>query len=1043
MDHHNVLIVVVMVLALFPNSNGATTSQATLFDQVFADSKLLSGNQNSPCLIPSAADISPQTTQPGASNGTVQGNVVPDVRNHKYQYKNRMPDFLPLRMQLVFKLRNQAQFQSCLQSITDPRSTNYGNFLNISMLQPYLPTPGQRASVAKYLTENGFVVTNGASPLVLKVFGSVGLVTRMFGVGIGFYSKSANSTFYAADSDPTLPINLATLVGAITGLDNYTSIKHSESPCSGPYCPQGTQVGYALTNLYSNGFDGTGQKIAIVDAPGDPDIQSAINTFNVQYGLPSISLDIRYPDGMPSSYDPSWASETAMDVEAVHSVAPGAGIVLLYDSSDIMNAVDYVATNSLAKVVSNSWDYSCARACSDTQLPAGLVSSVDSRLGVDAAQGLTILFASGDEGARPDGTNLGTEFPASDPNVLAIGATNLVLTGSCTNTCTGYGSETGASISGGGYSGFFTEPSWQITNIGTKSGRGVPDVSMLGYSPGFWVYSTASDKCGRGGNSQGWFGCAGTSLSTPLWAGFLAVVLQIRGGSSFGNIGPRIYQLAHSSMYSNDFHDATSGSNEYSATVGWDPVTGWGTPIANNLAFDLTEVTMTVSYSVVGGGSPSPPTFNYFQGGVSKTYTLTTTASPLTVDSGNPWSVSPNPLSGSSSSERWQSSQASSGTATTTTIVFAFYHQFLQTFSYTVVGGGSGYSAPTFTATEFGGSMPQTLTTSASGYWYDSGSTWTLTNPLTGSTSSEQWVTTQSTTGSISSAQTIAFVYQHEYYLTMQASPSGWGTVTPTSGWQNAGASVSIQAIANPGYSFVGWTGSGSGSFSGQGSQSITMNGPITETANFLMSTSISLSVSTFTISVGSSVGLSGSIATNPSSVQVTLSRSIDSGSTWVTFMTVMTDGSGSYSTGWTPPYPASYLLRASWSGNSQFAGSTSSSVSLTVTGTVTPTPTLLLSNPSTASQGQTVTLSITVFNPTSSALNGNVTVQITGPGNYVSFVVIQVQVAASSQVTTYYDWTVPSQAGTYTVNVGLLSTKPGGTDTGTVRPVTGAIQVT
>jgi subtilase family serine protease len=48
-----------------------------------------------------------------------------------------------------------------------------------------------------------------------------------------------------------------------------------------------------------------------------------------------------------------------MDVEAVHTVAPGAGIVLLYDSFDLLNAIDYVATKNLAKIVSNSWTYGC------------------------------------------------------------------------------------------------------------------------------------------------------------------------------------------------------------------------------------------------------------------------------------------------------------------------------------------------------------------------------------------------------------------------------------------------------------------------------------------------------------------------------------------------------------------------------------------------------------------------------------------------------------------------------------------------------------
>jgi len=209
-----------------------------------------------------------------------------------------------------------------------------------------------------------------------------------------------------------------------------------------------------------------------------------------------------------------------------------------------------------------------------------------------------------------------------------------------------------------------------------------------------------------------------------------------------------------------------------------------------------------------------------------------------------------------------------------------------------------------------------------------------------------------------------------------------------------------------------------------------------------MSATTISLTATPSSISLGSPVILSGSIAQNPGIVQVTISMSQDSGSTWTILMLIMTEGSGSYSTSWTPPYPGNYLLKSSWSGKNQFAGSTSSPASLTVTGAVAPISTLLLSVPSSASRGQLVTLVITVFNPTSSPLNGNVTVQITGPNNYASFNVVQVQVAASSQSTTYYDWTVPNQSGTYTVTVGLLSAK-GGIDTGTIQPVTGTIQVT
>jgi hypothetical protein len=522
-----------------------------------------------------------------SANSTIAGHVIPDVLTRKAVQKGRMPDDFMLHIELVFKLRNPDQFSRCLASISDPSSPDYAHFLDATTLAPYMPTPGQRSSIMSHLSRIGLEVTEGASPLVLKLSGPVKTIKKAFGVRINIYTEKANVGFYAADSDPMMPQNFASIVNGIMGLDNSTRPIRAEHPCSGPYCPQGIQVGYSFSSLLGNGYDGTGQKVAIVDVPGDAHIQGTINTYSTMYGLPSTTLDIRYPDGLPSSYDLGWAVETALDVEAVHAVAPKAAIVLLYDQVDPMNAIDYVATNHLATIVSNSWSYACVSGpCSDVQLAQQLplyVSSWHNRLAVDAAQGLTILFASSDDGARPDGAVWGTEFPASDPNVLAVGGTNLALSGCGNDACSGYGSETGASISGGGYSGNFTEPSWQTSTIGARSGRAVPDISMIGQSPSFWTYLTGS----------GWFGVYGTSLSTPLWAGFLAIVLQMKGGSPFGNIDPLLYQTASSPLYSSIFHDVTSGSNGYSAASGWDPVTGWGTPVASLLAPALAGLTVT------------------------------------------------------------------------------------------------------------------------------------------------------------------------------------------------------------------------------------------------------------------------------------------------------------------------------------------------------------------------------------------------------------------------------------------------------------------
>ena len=710
-----------------------------------------------------------------------------------------------------------------------------------------------------------------------------------------------------------------------------------------------------------------------------------------------------------------------MDVEAVHSVSPGANIVLLYDNN-LLSAVDAVAAGSLAPIVSNSWSYICATGpCDDSQLPSSTVSTTDARLQLDSSKGLTILFATGDSGAKPDGSNLGPEFPASDPNVLAVGATNLALSGCGTNTCSGYGSETGASISGGGISGYFAEPSWQISSIGNKIGscpggicRSTPDVSMLGYNPGFWVYSTISGgACKTSNGAAGWYGCAGTSLSTPLWAGFIAVALQVRGGGDFGNISPRFYQLAGSSAYSSDFHDITSGLNSgYSAATGWDPVTGWGTPIANNLAYDLSQVVVSTDKSTYSQGDFLQYTGSGLTAGGSVYACLSTDndgsllctsttadnygniAGSIQIGTNIPAGHQKFVVEDLSTGRISNSVQLTILALTTTTMATTYSTSTFTTFT-TTSSTSTFRTATTTTSTS--------ISTSTLGQICSVTSTTQTTSIIVQAT--QTLSTTSTTTTSTSTTST---------FFTTTSSTSTSTSVTTTT--------TTVTACT-------------------QTSTSTTTSATLTTFTR--PSTAISLVLNPNSITLGSSLTLSGSITPSPGAVAVTISISRDSGSTWIMLMSLMTDNSGSYSTSWTPPYPGNYLLEASWNGNSQLAGSTSSPVSLAVTGSVTPTPTLLLFAPSTAAQGQLVTLSITVFNPTSSPLNENITVQITGPSNYVSFDVIQIQVGASSQSTTYYDWTVPNQSGAYSVTVGLLQARPGGIDTGTIQPVTGTIQVT
>jgi len=95
---------------------------------------------------------------------------------------------------------------------------------------------------------------------------------------------------------------------------------------------------------------------------------------------------------------------------------------------------------------------------------------------------------------------------------------------------------------------------------------------------------------------------------------------------------------------------------------------------------------------------------------------------------------------------------------------------------------------------------------------------------------------------------------KRQYYLTIQASPSSGGSVSPSSGWYDHGSSVQINATPASGWAFDRWVGLGTGSYSGTSAfASITINAPINETAYFYTFL-ISVSPSNGSIVAGESV---------------------------------------------------------------------------------------------------------------------------------------------------------------------------------------------
>jgi hypothetical protein len=170
---------------------------------------------------------------------------------------------------------------------------------------------------------------------------------------------------------------------------------------------------------------------------------------------------------------------------------------------------------------------------------------------------------------------------------------------------------------------------------------------------------------------------------------------------------------------------------------------------------------------------------------------------------------------------------------------------------------------------------------------YNTSHTIATTSPQSGGTNIQYIWSSWNNGGAISNSVTAStnFTYTAnfatQYFLTMNAGPGG--SVSPASGWNNSNAVVSVSATASNGFAFGGWTGMGSGSYSGSNNPTlITMNGPIMETAGFDFLTTITGITlggdESVTISYGTTSGLTYHVETTTdltSSVWTTLPGSV------------------------------------------------------------------------------------------------------------------------------------------------------------------------
>ena len=383
-------------------------------------------------------------------------------------------------------------------------------------------------------------------------------------------------------------------------------------PPSQTYCytPHQFAVAYGVESLLQQGYTGKGQTVVDIVSFGSPTLQQDMNVFDQQFHLPAITLQILSPLGT-KAFDPTskdmqgWASETTLDVQIIHAIAPDAGIVVLTSPvsetegtiglPEFLQLEQYAINHHLGNIISQSWGASEVT-LKDTAGQQEIHKWDAFFQQATTQQGITFLASSGDNGATDYSDLLATKisptpttgFPSDDPWVTGVGGTSLVRNGTTTQESV-WNSEGGAS--GGGFSAFFSTPSYQKMLPSTvqsqlNNRRGVPDVAadadpltgLVFYEAGQWTLA------------------GGTSAAAPLWGGLMAIADQM-AGHPLGFINTALYKLGTGGNYAQDFHDITTGNNTYvgkgvdvtgySATPGWDPTTGFGTPDAAHLLPDL------------------------------------------------------------------------------------------------------------------------------------------------------------------------------------------------------------------------------------------------------------------------------------------------------------------------------------------------------------------------------------------------------------------------------------------------------------------------
>ena len=555
-----------------------------------------------------------------------------------------VPGSQRLRVDVALRPRDPAGLASVATAVSTPGSPDFRRYLRPGAVGAAFGATARtvREATAALAAIGLHVASVASDRLIIKVSTTAAIAEHAFATTLVRYRLGSGASAYANLLAPRVPAALANRVQAIVGLSDLApshpaglsrpamisgahgrNSARASAPGTGPqpcqaassaasgagvYTADQIASAYGFTGLYVAGDFGAGETIAVfeLESFNQADVRAYDECyFPGQAVAMEASLHVLAVDG-DSQAAPASDVESTLDVEAVSGFAPQATVDVYEGPNNDTGPLDVlsaIVSQDRAQVVTTSWG-NC-----EPQDGGSQVTSVEANLFEEAAaQGQTVVAASGDDGSTDCGAPSGTQSPVatvddpgSQPYVTSVGGTSLTALGpppteSVWNSSNGSG--------GGGISSNWAMPAYQSDappalgviksysspkpcDAPTGYCREVPDVSADADPNTGLVIDW--DHWG------GWTAVGGTSVAAPLWAALIALTDAWPACSAHpvGFVNPALYLIASGSSYGRALNDVTRGSNHllsipnwwrYPATVGYDLASGLGTPDAANPA---------------------------------------------------------------------------------------------------------------------------------------------------------------------------------------------------------------------------------------------------------------------------------------------------------------------------------------------------------------------------------------------------------------------------------------------------------------------------